>query len=194
MFNLPPENLVYEKNIHTLRERVKVLIVDDEPFDIVQILRDAKYDVYYKKDITYAIEAEAFDIIIIDIVGVAPALQSGMEGFAIAEEIKTRYPAKQVWCYSGKTINSAVASRLKHIDGYFNKDIDIDQWREKLDGIIEKYCSDDYQIDVLRSQLKKYGVSESDINLIIKEYENNHEAKNFNSVIEQITGVLTSGK
>lgn len=35
--------LVYDNNIHTLRSRIKVLIVDDEEFDIVQILRERKY-------------------------------------------------------------------------------------------------------------------------------------------------------
>lgn len=187
-------NLVYERNIHTLRRRVKILIVDDENFDLVQILEDAKYDIYYKKDIKYTIEVEAFDIVIIDILGVAPALQSSMEGFAMAEEIKKRYPAKQVWCYSGKTVNPAVASRLKNIDGYIPKDTDIDQWRDKLDRMIETYCSDDYQIKVLRTQLEKYGVRETDINRVIEEYKKNHEAKNFNSVIDMISGLITSGK
>lgn len=45
--------LVYDNNIHTLRSRIKILIVDDEKFDIVQILRERKYDIYYKKDITF---------------------------------------------------------------------------------------------------------------------------------------------
>ena len=37
--------LVYDNNIHTLRSRIKVLIVDDEEFDIVQILRERMGDI-----------------------------------------------------------------------------------------------------------------------------------------------------
>jgi len=162
--------------------------------DIIDILREHKYDIYYKKDITYAIEAEAFDIIIIDILGIASALKSNMGGFAIAEEIKKRYPAKQVWCCSGNMIKQEIASRIGQIDGYISKDTDVDVWCEKLDNIIQTYCSDDYQAEILKTQLKKYGVSEDNITQIIKEYKNNLDDKNFNSVINMISGFLDNGK
>lgn len=187
-------NLVYDKNIHTLRTKVKVLIVDDETFEIVDLLRTWKYDVYYKKDITYAIEAEAFDIIIIDIAGIASALKSSMGGFAIAEEIKKRYPWKQVWCYSGNLLKEEIASRISRIDGYIGKDTDIDKWNEKLDNIIETYSSNDYRIDVFRKELKKCGLGEKDIDKVIKEYKKSLEVKNFNSVVELLSELIKNGK
>lgn len=187
-------SLVYDTNIHTLRNRIRILIVDDEKFDIVDMLKERKYDIYYKKDITYAIEAEAFDIVIIDIVGIGGALGSNMGGFAIASDIKKRYPAKQVWCYSGSTVKSEIAEKIRQIDGYILKDTGIDQWCEKLDAMIEKYCSKEYQKGVLKEQLKQCGLDDSDINKVISEYENGIEKKNFNSVVELLTQFVTSGK
>lgn len=187
-------NLVYDNNIHTLRNRIKILIVDDEEFDIVHILQERKYDVYYKKDIIYALEAEPFDIIIIDIKGVASALGGTMGGFTVAEEIKKRYPAKQVFCYSASVINQEIASKLIHLDGYIRKDTDVDEWCQKLDGIITTYCSRDYQIKKLREQLQACNVSEENISNVITEYKNNLDGKNFTSVIDQLTALIDNSK
>lgn len=186
--------LVYDNNIHTLRSRIKILIVDDEEFDIVQILRERKYDIYYKKDMTYALEAEPFDIIIIDIKGVGSALGGNMGGFAVAEEIKQRYPAKQVICYSASVVMNEVLSKLVKIDGYISKDTGVDAWCEKLDGIITTYCSRDYQINKLREQLKACNVSEENIANVVKEYNDNLEGKNFTSVINRITSLVDNPK
>lgn len=187
-------NLIYDTQIHTLRDRTKILIVDDEKFDVVDMLKERKYDIYYKKDITYAIEAEPFDIIIIDIIGIGCALGSNMGGFAVAMEIKKRYPVKQVFCYSGSTVKSEVTEKLCMIDGYILKDTDIDQWCDKLDAIIKKYCSKEYQIGVLKSQLKQCNLGDAEINSVISEYENGLEEKNFSGVIEVLTQTVTSGK
>ena len=97
-------NLIYDRNINTLRSKVKILIVGDEEFVLINILKERKYDIYWKKDITYAVEAEPFDIVVIDIIGIAKSLGSGMGGFAIAKEI----------------------------DGYISKDTDLDKWAEKF--------------------------------------------------------------
>lgn len=187
-------NLIYDRNIHTLRNKVKILIVDDEDFDLIDILRERKYNIYCKRDISYAIEAEPFDIVVIDIKGVAKALGSGMEGFAIAKEIKTRYPSKQVWCYSGSLIKPEVSEKLKEIDGYIQKDTELDKWAEKLDGIIERYCSNEYQEEVLVGQLRRYQVSEPEITKILAEYKIGLEMKNFNGVTEMLPQLISSGK
>lgn len=187
-------NLIYDNNIHNLRQKVRILIVDDEHFDIIDLLRERKYDIYYIKDITYAIEAEPFDIVIIDILGIGKAIGSGMEGFAVAKEIKKRFPAKQVWCYSGSVIKQEISAQLQEIDGYIPKDTELDKWVEKLDSIISRYCSKEYQEDVLREQLKKCGVDHKDIEKIICEYRAGREGKNFNNFTNILPEYIKSGK
>lgn len=187
-------NLIYDRNIHTLRSKVKILIVDDEEFVLIDILKERKYDIYWKKDITYAVEAEPFDIVVIDIIGIAKTLGSGMGGFTIAKEIKTRYPSKQVWCYSGSVIKPEISEKLKEIDGYISKDTDLDKWAEKLDGIINRYCSKEYQEEVLTGQLRKLQISEGEISQILEEYKKGVESKNFNGITDVLSTLISSGK
>lgn len=187
-------NLIYDRNIHTLRSKVKILIVDDEEFVLIDILKERKYDIYWKKDITYAVEAEPFDIVVIDIIGIAKSLGSGMGGFTIAKEIKTRYPSKQVWCYSGSVIKPEISEKLKEIDGYISKDTDLDKWAEKLDGIINRYCSKEYQEEILMGQLRKLQISEGEISQILEEYKKGVESKNFNGITDMLSTLISSGK
>lgn len=44
-------NLIYDRNIHTLRSKVKILIVDDEEFVLINILKERKYDIYWNCEI-----------------------------------------------------------------------------------------------------------------------------------------------
>lgn len=160
-----------DNNISKLREKVKILFVDDEEFEIVEQLKDRRYNIYYKSDIWYAIEAEPFDVIIMDIKGVAKRTKSSMEGFSLAEEIKRTYPEKQVYCYSGMVIMNEVAEKLNNIDGYIMKDTDIDKWTEKLDGIIRDCVDIDKRWEIIRDQLVKNNVNDTDIQMIHRDYK-----------------------
>ena len=77
-----------------------------EDIDIYKTLESRKYDVYYKKDMSYAIEAEPFDIVIMDIKGVGSSRQSKSGGLSLACEVKGRYPLKKVGCCSVSRINT----------------------------------------------------------------------------------------
>lgn len=111
--------MIEGSNISSLRKKTKILLVDDESDDIYQVLKERQYDVYYKNDMTYAIEAEPFEIVIMDIRGVAQRLQSSMEGFTLACDVKKKYPLKKVCCYSGTT-NAEITNQLtdKKIDSF----------------------------------------------------------------------------
>lgn len=160
-----------EKNIAKIREKVKILFIDDEEFEIVDQLKDRMYKIYYKPDIWYAIEAEPFDVVIMDIKGVAKRTSSSMEGFSLATEIKKTYPEKQVYCYSGTVMMNEVAEKLNNIDGYIPKDTDIDKWTEKLDSIILNCVDSDKRWEIIRSQLIQNNVCDADIEIIHKDYK-----------------------
>lgn len=159
------------QNIAQIREKVKILFVDDEEFEIVEQLKDRMYKIYYKSDIWYTIEAEPFDVIIMDIRGVAKRTRSSMEGFSIAAEIKKAYPEKQVYCYSGTVIMNEIAEKLNNIDGYILKDTDIDKWTEKLDTIICDYTDSDKRWEIIRERLVQNKVSDIDIETIHRDYK-----------------------
>ncbi|EOU1698114.1 hypothetical protein LTX13_002355 [Clostridium perfringens] len=158
------------KSIAKLRERIKILIVDDQkPSDLIDILRERGYRIFYKENISYQIETEPFDIILLDIKGIAAAYGSSDEGFGFALALKKDYPEKVVVSYSGES-NQRISERLNEIDGFISKDTSADTWCSKLDGYIKKYCSVNYQWDAIAKKLKDNGINDDTINSVKDEF------------------------
>ena len=178
-------------NISSLRKKTKILLVDDESDDIYQVLKERQYDVYYKNDMTYAIEAEPFEIVIMDIRGVAQRLQSSMEGFTLACDVKKKYPLKKVCCYSGTT-NTEITNQLtdKKIDSFFVKDVDIDKICQKIDQLILDYADYNKQWDVLYKEFLSNRISEKDIEKIKQAYYDGFEQGNLIPLNEVIIGTI----
>lgn len=188
--------LLERKNIANLRKKVKVLIVDDEDDGIFRALESRQYEVFYKADMTYAIEADPFDLIIMDIRGVAKRRQSSMEGFALACEIKKKYPLKKVCCYSGSPYQE-IAEQLtdKKIDAFFIKDLDLDKMCDKIDNLILEYVDISKQWEVLRAEMIQNSVDEKDIQKIRDIYFQSFEKNNFTElnvyIMEHIKNATT---
>lgn len=175
-----------EINITELRKKVKILFVDNEKYDIIEFLKNRSYDVYYKKDIRYPIESEPFDIVILDIKGVAKVFGSTYEGLGYAKEVKLRYPNKIVLCYSSSSSDPSFSEQLSSIDGFIQKDTDPDRWADKLDDYIKKYSDINYQWQVIKKQLEKFNVGIEAITII-----EDHFKKGFqNDKIDEIRDCL----
>jgi hypothetical protein len=115
-----------------------------------------------------------------DIRGVARRRKSNMEGFAIACEIKSKYPLKRVCCYSG-SVHQEISEQLadRKIDAFWVKDIDIDKMCEKIDNLIMKYADVEKQWEVLREEMVKNKISEEDIRRIREAYFEGFKKGNF---------------
>ena len=183
--------MIEGSNISSLRKKTKILLVDDESDDIYQVLKERQYDVYYKNDMTYAIEAEPFEIVIMDIRGVAQRLQSSMEGFTLACDVKKKYPLKKVCCYSGTTI-AVITNQLtdKKIDSFFVKDVDIDKICQKIDQLILDYADYNKQWDILYKEFLSNKISEKDIEKIKQAYFDGFEQGNLIPLNEIIIGTI----
>lgn len=187
-------DLLEKNNLPNLRKKIKILIVDDESDDIYQILKERQYDVYYKSDMTYSIEAEPFEIVIMDIRGVAKRLHSNMEGFALACDVKKKYPLKRVCCYSG-SIHKEISEQLSEgkVDAFFVKDLDIDKMCEKIDSMILSYADYKIQWEVLRRELVNNKIDDADIEKIYKAYEEGFRCGDLMNLNETVVGVLQNG-
>ena len=188
---LSSDVMIEGTNITSLRKKTKILLVDDESDDIYQVLKERQYDVYYKNDMTYAIEAEPFEIVIMDIRGVAQRLQSSMEGFTLACDVKKKYPLKKVCCYSGTT-NAEITNQLtdKKIDSFFVKDVDIDKICQKIDQLILDYADYNKQWDILYKEFLYNKISEKDIEKIKQAYYDGFEQGNLIPLNEIIIGTI----
>ncbi len=181
-------------NISSLRRKTRILIVDDEDDELYKVLAERQYSIYYKSDMTYALEAEPFDIVLLDIKGVAKRRKSNSEGFALACEIKEVYPLKKVCCYSA-TIDPKITEQLseKKIDLFFQKDGEIDKMCEKLDKLIEEYCDYKLQWEVLRQELIKCKVSDEKIEKIKKAYFKGFEDENAIEIRNTVFEIMKNG-
>ena len=186
--------LMEKNNISNIRKRIKILVVDDEADDIYEILKERQYDAYFKNDMNYAIEAEPFEIVLMDIKGVARRLQSNMEGFALACEVKHKYPLKRVCCYSG-SIHAEISEQLadKKIDAFFPKDMDVDKICEKIDKLILDYVDYKKQWGIIRTQLVEYGVNADDIKIIQEAYEDGFNTGNIVRLNNVIMETIKNG-
>lgn len=188
--------LIEKNNLSNIRKRIKILVVDDESEDIYNTLKERQYDVYYKNDMNYAVEAEPFEIIIMDIKGVAKRLQSSMEGFSLAGEVKQKYPLKRVCCYSG-SIHAEISEQLadKKIDAFFPKDMEMDKICEKIDRLILDYVDYKKQWEIIRKQLLDCNTSDEDIEMIHEAYTEGFENGNIsllsNTLIEKLKNGAT---
>lgn len=171
-------NIVKERSIEKLRERVKILLVDDEEYEIIDILKTRGYSIYYKSDINYLIETEPFDIILLDIKGIAKKFGSPKQGFGFAVNVKNKYPQKIVISFSG-TSDIRINEELHKIDGFIMKDTDVDIWCNRLDKYIKDYCDPNYQWNAIAKKLKKDGVEEDIINELKDEFISSFENNSF---------------
>jgi hypothetical protein len=119
------------------REKVRIAVVDDQPFAPEQNLRNAGFQVDSIGDIKNIGELEPFQIILCDLQGVGAHFDSKYQGGFIINEVKRNYPEKFVLAYTGGSLDVAVVSYAQTFaDDFLKKDADINEWRDKLDEVI----------------------------------------------------------
>lgn len=173
--------IIKEKSIDQLRDKIKILLVDDERYDIIEILRNRGYKIYYKEDITYPIETEPFDLVLLDINGIADKFASTKQGFGFALEVKKIYPQKIVVSFSGVS-DPKINELLDKIDGYIAKDTDVDMWCTRLDSFIKRYCDPEYQWNAISLKLKDSGVSKEVIEELKAVYMKSLDSNSFDDI------------
>ena len=86
-----------------LNKSMQILFVDDQKFDIVEVLKKAGWSNTKRvKDVTNldATDVKNSDVIFVDVNGVGCQLFPKDQGLGLAEAIKTKYPQKYIVIYS----------------------------------------------------------------------------------------------
>lgn len=134
------------KNSHSQSEAqkrasVKIAVVDDQAFSAQQNLKFAGYNVEEVGDVKSISELEKFPIILCDLHGVGSYFNSKYQGGFIIDEIKKLYPDKFVIAYTGGSTDPSVVAYAQDVaDGFVKKDVDINEWRDTLDALIDGLC------------------------------------------------------
>lgn len=116
-----------------LMETTRILIVDDNDFSYLPMLRSSGYNVHQNKDVEDIHVAEGYHIIISDVDGVAQKMDPKDQGMAFIRQVGRAYPEKITGVYSGKTFK--IQEGLDNIM-VFQKDDDLEVWKDKIDELI----------------------------------------------------------
>lgn len=142
-------------NYRSLRQRIKILIIDDVEFQYLETIRRHGYNPTYVKDIDDIALVESYDVILCDIKGVGKQFGSKYEGAHIIMEIHKSYPFKIIIGYTGHQFDAEYNKFFSICDVMVKKDVDSDNWIEKLDDAIQKSTDPIYQWQKLHMLLCK---------------------------------------
>lgn len=120
---------------------IHILFIDDEEFQVVQMLKNDGWKAVNRIDDPNSIRAQEIldaEVIFVDIIGVGKAMGFKNQGIGLAAEIKRRYPNKRVVIYSGEEKHSVFDSDLHSVDNWLPKNAEPIQFIQE----IENYAAD----------------------------------------------------
>ncbi|HEX4630567.1 MAG TPA: hypothetical protein VH188_06340 [Chthoniobacterales bacterium] len=125
--------------IATLREKVKIVAIDDDGFEYAEVLRRHGFQINVQNDITDITAIETYPVVICDIAGVGRSFRSPYEGAHVIAEIRKRYPTKYLIAYTGQRFDASYNRFFALCDASMRKDSESQEWVEALDAAIKVY-------------------------------------------------------
>lgn len=116
-----------------LKRKFQILLIDDRPPAILDLLRKTGFSVRDIQDIEAIEVAEPFPIVACDIEGIGKSFrpESRTGGIFVLKEIRKHYPDKYLIQYSTKSQD--IDQSLTKADVIFPKDTTIDGWQTTLE-------------------------------------------------------------
>ena len=155
-----------DKNIHSLadlKNKYVVLIIDDEQFDIIDVLRSNGFRVDHWRDIESVDAAAKYPIVACDISGIGKKLSPGSPsgGIHVLRELKKHYPDKYLIQYSTK--NPGLDRKLTSADIIYPKDNPVDAWQEDIERSLAQLGNPKSRWLRIRRRLSDEGVDALEI-------------------------------
>lgn len=148
------------------REDVKMVLIDDEQFPYLDLLKQHKFNIDTLDDINSLTTLEAYDVILCDLSGVGKSFNEQYQGAYLVKEIYKRYPFKIIISYTGISFDARYNEYLKYADFSVKKDIESEAWVEKLDKAIEMVSDIEKRWTRIRDYLLDNNVSLFEVMLL----------------------------
>lgn len=149
-----------------IRKRARILVVDDDeqafPY---KLLQKEGYNVEYWPSIEKLrdLESGEYDLIVLDIYGVATKEVSTNDGLGVLQHIKKMNPAQLVIAYSGQKYDLSQASFWKMADDYLGKPSSLIDCKEKIDALLRNSFTPAHYWRAIADALAAVGVSQKKI-------------------------------
>ena len=128
-------NSVLEKlPLQELKKKIEILVVDDDAFSYLDILKNHGYQITYKKDISDLKDVEPYDCILCDIRGVGRFLGSQYDGAYLVQQIRKNYPSKIIIAYTAESLTANYQDYISSADDIVEKGAEIERWTAILDS------------------------------------------------------------
>lgn len=184
------------------RKDVKIAVIDNESFPMIDILQRHKFDIDKFDDIENIESLNAYDIILCDIQGVGTKFNTSYQGAYLVKEIYKRYPFKIIIAYTGSRYEPRYNEFLKYAEYNIPKDASSEEWVEKLDSALELASDPENRWNRVRRYLLNKGVSLFELTLLEddfvcrylekKSFENFPNSKISKSLDDNIRAILQS--
>jgi len=149
-----------------IRKRARILVIDDDekafPY---KLLQKEGYNIQYwpRVDELRDLESGAFDVIVLDIYGVASKDISTNDGIGVLEHIKKSNPAQLVIAYSGQKYDFSQAAFWKLADDYLGKPSSLIDCKERIDALLKQNFNPLHYWNAVIDALSHAGVPEKKI-------------------------------
>ncbi|MFH7351630.1 hypothetical protein L1A70_07365, partial [Acinetobacter bereziniae] len=135
-----PMNDYQEPNIYELRQKIKILFIDDDTkFQTAKMLRNSGWqNINIIKDCKNLNSAEILetDIFFVDIHGVGLELGFSDHGLGLASALKQKYPEKKVVIYSAEKQWDPFHKAWDLVDDRLPKDADTYQFENTIESLL----------------------------------------------------------
>lgn len=148
------------------REDVKMVLIDDEVFPYLDLLKQHKFNIDTLNDVTSLTTLEAYDVILCDLNGVGKKFSEKFQGAYLVKEIYKRYPFKIIISYTGISFDARYNEYLKYADFSVKKDVESEVWVEKLDMAIDMLSNIEKRWERVRDYLLANNVAVYDVMLL----------------------------
>jgi hypothetical protein len=129
---LPPTQVA----ISSARSRLKVLVIDDQPFLLKDVLASHGFSIHEMRDISAIDLVAGYPVVVCDIKGVGATFHTKHEGAHLFREIRRAFPEKYIIAFSGFRFDATYNEYFRVADVSLKKDTDTEAWVKALDEAI----------------------------------------------------------
>jgi DNA-binding NarL/FixJ family response regulator len=123
-------------SISSARSKLKILVIDDQPFIIKDVLASHGYAIHEMRDISAIDLVAGYPIVVCDIKGIGATFHSKHEGAHLFREIRRAFPEKYIIAFSGFRFDATYNEYFRVADVSLKKDTDTEAWVKVLDEAI----------------------------------------------------------
>lgn len=129
---LPPTQVA----ISSARSRLKVLVIDDQPFILKDVLASHGFSIHEMRDISAIDLVAGYPVVVCDIKGVGATFHTKHEGAHLFREIRRAFPEKYIIAFTGFRFDATYNEYFRVADVSLKKDTDTEAWVKVLDEAI----------------------------------------------------------